>query len=71
MGGGGGGVKGVPPHKSDRGACQKISRTPLKGTRIFFYGRVPNSFPRLRGTNSTKTNYITGTANFNSSKDNF
>ena len=36
-----------------------------------FYGRVPNSFPTLRGTNSTITNYITGTANFNSNKDNF
>ena len=51
--------------------CGKVSRTPLKGTRILFYGCVPNSFPPLRGTNSTTTNYITGTANVNSNKDNF
>ena len=38
----------------------------LKGTRILFYGRVPKSFPHLRGTNSTTTKNITGTANFNS-----
>ena len=43
----------------------------VKGTRILLYGHVPNSFPPLRGTNSTTTNYITGTANFNSNKDNF
>ena len=36
-----------------------------------FYGRVPNSFPPLRGNNFTTTNYIAGTANFNSNKDNF
>ena len=29
------------------------------------------SFPPLRGTNSIITNHITGTANFNSNKDNF
>ena len=34
-------------------------------------GRVPYSFPPLRGTNSTTTNYITSTANFKSNKDNF
>ena len=28
-------------------------------------------FHPLRGTNSTTTNHITGTANFNSNKDNF
>ena len=44
---------------------------PPKGTRILFYGHVPNSFPPLRGTNSTTTNYITGTANFSANKDNF
>ena len=38
------------------------SITPLKGTRILFYGRVQNSFPPLRETNSSTTNYITGTA---------
>ena len=38
---------GVLPYKSDGGACRKISRTPLKGTRIVFYGRVPNSSPPL------------------------
>ena len=62
---------GVLSYKRDGGARRKISTTPLKGTRILFYGRVPNSFPPLRGTNSTTTNYITGTANFNSNKDNF
>ena len=62
---GGGGV-GVLPFKSDRAARKKILRTPLKVTRDFFYGHVPNSFPSLRGTNSTTTNYVTGTANFNS-----
>ena len=63
--------RGVLPYKSDGGTCRKLLRTPLKGTRILFYGRVPNSFPPLKGTNSTTTNYITGTANFNSNKDNF
>ena len=47
-------------------ACRKISRTPLKGRRIL---HVPNKFPPLRGTNSTVTNYMTGTANLNSNKD--
>ena len=65
------GGRGLLPYKSDEAASRKISTTPLKGTRILFYGRVPNSFPPLRGTNSTTTNYITGTANFNSNKDNF
>ena len=47
-------------------------RTPLKGTRILFYGRVPNSVQPLRDTKSTTTtNYITETANFNSNKDDF
>ena len=32
---------------------------------------VTNSFSPLRRTNSTTTNNITGTANFNSNKDNF
>ena len=62
---------GVLPYKSDEGTRRKISRTPLKGTRISFYGHVLNSFPPLRGNNSTTTNNITGTANFNSNKDNF
>ena len=60
---------GVLPYKSDGGVNRNVSRTPLKGTRILFYGRVPNSFPTLRGTNSTTVNHITaGTANFNSNK---
>ena len=64
-------TRGVLLYKSDGGPRRKISRTLLKGTRIMFYERVPNSFSPLRGTNSTTTNYITGTANFNSSnKDN-
>ena len=41
----------------------KISRTPLEGTSILFYGRVPNSFAPLRDTNSTTKNYISGTDN--------
>ena len=54
---------------TDGGAHLKILRTPLKGTRILSHGCVLNSLPPLRGTNLTTTNYITGTANFNSSKD--
>ena len=49
---------GVLLYKSDGDARRKMSRTPLKGTRILFYGRVPNLFPPLRGTNSTTTNDI-------------
>ena len=63
--------RGVLPYKSDGGARRKISTTPSKGRRILFYGRDPNSFPPLRGTYSTTTNCITGTANFNSNKDNY
>ena len=55
--------RGVLPYKSDAGDRRKISRTPPKGTRIFYYGRVPKSLSPPRGTNSTTTNYITGTAN--------
>ena len=50
---------------------QSNINAPQKGTRILFYGHVPNSFPPLWGTNSTTTNCITGTANFNVNKDNF
>ena len=60
--------RGTLPFQSDEGAHRKILRTPPKGTRILFHGCVPNSFPPLRGTNSTTTNYITGTANFNTVK---
>ena len=64
--------QGVLPGKSDGDSRRKFLRTPLKGIRnLFQYGRVPNSLPPLRGTNSTTTNYITGTANFNCNKDNF
>ena len=61
--GGGGGLwpPGVLPYIGDGGARRKISRTPLNGTRILFYGLAPISFPPLRATNSTITNYITGT----------
>ena len=62
---------GVLSYKSDGGARRKISRTPLKGTIVLFYGCVPNSLPPLRGTNSTTTHDTTGTANFNSNKDDF
>ena len=63
--------RGVLPYKFEEGAHREISRTPLKGTRILFYGRAPNSFPPLRGTNSITKNHITGTANFNTYNDNF
>ena len=43
--------------KSDGAGSRRISRTPLKGTRILFYGRVPNSRPPLRGTNSKLYNW--------------
>ena len=65
------GPGGILRYRSDGSARRTISRTPPKGTRILFYRRVPNSFPSLRGTNSTTGNYITGTANFNTNKDNF
>ena len=61
----------VPPYKSEGGARRKISRTTLKGIRVLFYGRVQNSFPPLRRTNSTTTIYVTGSVNFNSNEDNF
>ena len=61
MGGGGLWPPGVLPYKGDGGARRKISRTPLNGTRILFYGLAPISFPPLRATNSTITKYITGT----------
>ena len=66
--------RGVLPYKSGGGALQKISRTPLNGYQnlvLLACQLVTNSFSPLRGTNSTTTNYITGTANFNSNKDNF
>ena len=47
---------GLLPYKSVGGARRKILKTPLKGTRILLYGRVQNSFPPLRGTNSITTN---------------
>ena len=67
----GGGGEAALPYKSDGGVRRKILRTPLKGTRILFYGCVPYLFPPLRGTNSTTTKYIIGTANFDSNKDIF
>ena len=63
--------RGVLPYKSEGGARRKISRTTLKGIRVLFYGRVQNSFPPLRRTNSTTTIYVTGSVNFNSNEDNF
>ena len=44
------GPGGILPYRSDGSARRKISRKPPKGTRILFYGRVPNSFPSLRDT---------------------
>ena len=49
--------RGGTASKSDGAARRRISRTPLKGTRILFYGRVPNSLPPLRGTNSKLYNW--------------
>ena len=54
--GGQGGGGGLLPYKSVEGARRKILKTRLKGTRILLYGRVQNSFPPLRGTNSITTN---------------
>ena len=47
---------GLLSYKSVEGARRKILKTPRKGTRILLYGRVQNSFPPLRGTNSITTN---------------
>ena len=58
--------RGVLPYKSGGVALRKISNLVLWACHL-----VTNSFPPLRGTNSTTTNYITGTANCNSNKDNF
>ena len=43
-----GGGEGYSPIKVTGAARQKMLRTPLKGTRILCYGRVPNSFQPLR-----------------------
>ena len=51
-------------------SCEIFENTPKRYQNLV-YGRVPNSFPPLRGTNSTTTNYIAGTAYLNSNKDNF
>ena len=57
------GGEGELPYKSDGGGLvEKFQEHPK---------RYQNSFPPLRGTNSTTTNYITCTANFNSDKVNF
>ena len=40
--------EGYSPIKVTGAARQKMLRTPLKGTRILCYGRVPNSFQPLR-----------------------
>ena len=61
---------GVLPYKSGRGALRKISRT-YQNLVLWACHLVTNSFPPLRGTNSTTTNYINGTANFHSNKDTF
>ena len=53
---GGQGGGGLLPYKSVEGARRKSLKTPLKGNRILLYGRVQNSFPPLRGTNSITTN---------------
>jgi len=47
----------VLPYKIDGGVRRKFSRTPIKGTRILFYGSVPNSFPPLKATNSKLYNW--------------
>ena len=53
---------GVSPYKSDVGACRKISKTPLKGTRMGVSQIYFHLWPKR---------YINGSANFNSKKDNF
>ena len=66
----------IPKNKYCRlvGGCssENFENTPIKAWyQNLILWTCPNSFPPLRGTNSTTTNYITGTANFNSIKDNF
>ena len=56
--------KGEVPYKKWRGcSMENFENTPKRYQNLFFYGHVSNSFPPLRGTSSTTTN-------FNSSKDN-
>ena len=50
---------GVLPYKSDAGARWENSRTPLKGTRIFLYGRVPK-FISTRKRYQFNNNKLTG-----------
>ena len=74
--GSGGGGGAVLPYKRDGMFVEKILRTsPLKSYQNLFFlwgaGGVSEINFHPRGTNSTTTNYITGTANFNSNKDNF
>ena len=59
------------PHPEWQGCSSENFENTPKRYQNLFYGSLPNSFLPLRGTNSTTTNYITGTANFNSSQDNF
>ena len=71
---GGGGA--VLPYKREGMFVEKILRTsPLKSYQNLFFcgggGGVSEINFHPRGTNSTTTNYITGTANFNSNKDYF
>ena len=51
---GGGGEKAVLPYESDGGVRRKISRTPLKGTRILFYGPKFVSTPKRYQFNNDK-----------------
>ena len=52
-------ARGVHPYENGGGARQKFSKTPQKGTRFSFCGRVAsNSFTPLRGTNPEITDYL-------------
>ena len=62
--------RGVLRYKSDGGARRKISGTPLKGTRTFLWTCPKFITTSKRYQSSAPTTYITGTANFNSNKDN-
>ena len=62
--------RGIRRYKSDGGARRTVSGTRLKGTRIFLWACPKFITTPKRYQSSAPTNYITGTANFNSNKDN-
>ena len=47
------------------------SRSPLKGTSILFYRRVPNSFAPVRGTKRERCSYLNKICQWSFCRDNF